>query len=237
MKPLYIKLKERKYEKNQILDKESILWLKKKLNLKVQVRLLNIAPMREEYLLQYAPKKHWFNLGRIKTIHGINHALRVIIYSYILCKIHKIDRFEPFLLAASIHDVKRLNDREDINHGKRTSDWFYKSNIKIKKNLSNEEIKEICLAVEGKEDKLKINSILKCADALDRYRLPKKRWWLKKELVPIPIPKKVINFSRYFTIETEEQIIKGKDPLKTVLNLARKCNLISNSEKNQKKVL
>ncbi len=237
MKPLYIKLKERKYEKNQILDKESVSWLKRELDIRTPIRPLNIAPMREEYLLQYAPKKHWFNSGRIKTIHGISHALRVILYSYILCKIHKIDRFEPFLLAASIHDVKRLNDREDINHSKRASDWYYKSNIKIKKKFSNEEIKEVCLAVEGKEDKLKINSILKSADALDRYRLPKKKWWLKKELVPIPIPKKVINFSKCFTVETEEQITKGEDPLKTVLNLATKYNLISNSEKNQKKVL
>ncbi len=229
MKPLYIKLKERKYEKDQILDKESILWLKRKLNLKTKIIPLNIDPMKKKCLLQYAPKENWFNSGRIKTIHGISHALRVMIYSYILCKIHKINRFEPFLLAASIHDVKRLNDREDINHCKRASDWFYKSNIKIKENFSNEEIKEICLAVEGRKGKLKLNSILKCADALDRYRLPKKKWWLKKELVPLPIPKKVINLSKYFTVETEEQIIKGKDPLKIVLNLARKYDLISDS--------
>jgi len=228
MKPLYMKIKDREYEDNQELDKESIEWLKKQLNLKKEIGSLDITPIKEKTLLRYVPKKSWFNSGRIKTIHGVSHALRVMMYSYILCKVYKIDRVEPFLVAASIHDIKRINDKKDINHGKRASEWFYKNNIRIKNNFSKEEIKEICLAVEGKEGKLKINSILKSADALDRYRLPKRKWWLKKELIPLSIPYKIINFSKQFTILTEEKIIKRKDPLKSILNMAKKYNLVAN---------
>ena len=226
MKPLYMKIKDREYEDNQELDKESIEWLKKQLDLKKEIGSLDITPMKEKTLLQYVPKESWFNSDRINTIHGVSHALRVMVYSYILCKIYKIDRVEPFLVAASIHDIKRINDRKDINHGKRASEWFYKNNIRIKNDFSKEEIKEICLAVEGKDSKLKIDSILKSADALDRYRLPRRKWWLKKELIPFSIPNKIINFSKHFTIWTEEEILNGKDPLKAILDLAKKCNLI-----------
>lgn len=227
MKPLYMKLKDREYGNNQKLDRVSVEWLKRELNLKEETESLNIIPIKEEIFLQYVPRESWFNSGRIRTIHGISHALRVMLYSYILCKIYKIERVEPFLVAASIHDIKRINDREDVNHGKRASEWFYKNNLKIKNGLSKKEIREICLAVETtKDSKLKISSILKSADALDRYRLPKIKWWLKKELVPLPIQTKVINFSKHFTVWTEEDILNGKAPLITILNLARKYNLV-----------
>lgn len=227
MKPLYMKLKDREYEDNQELDRDSVEWLKRELNLKKKTESLNIVPIREEIFLQYVPNKSWFNSGRTRTIHGISHTLRVMLYSYILCKIYEIERVEPFLVAASIHDIKRINDREDANHGKRVSEWFYKNNLKIKNGLSKEEIREICLAVDmTNNSKLKIGSILKSADALDRYRLPKRKWWLKKELVPLSIPTKVINFSKHFTVWTEEDILNGKDPLIAILDLARKYNLV-----------
>lgn len=228
MKPLFLRLRDREYEENQILDKESILWLKRELNLKNKIEILQVSPLDKSIFLRYAPKKSWFtNPERIKTIHGISHALRVMLYSYILCKIYKIDRFEPFLVAASIHDIKRINDREDKNHGKRASEWFFKESLRIKNDFSKKEVKEICVAVEDGNSNSKMNHILRCADALDRYRLPKRKWWLKKELIPLAMPDKIINFSKHFTILTEEKILNGKESLRTVLNSAKRYNIIS----------
>lgn len=136
-------------------------------------------PTREhvEYLI---PKREWFN--RESKIHGTSHISRVLINIELLSRLAKkelsqetnID-IKALEVAASIHDVKRSNDRAlDIKHGQRAAE-FLKNNTDICKDLSNKSrmlacdiMNNHCLDDCGPmtfEEK-----IFKDADALDRYR-------------------------------------------------------------------
>src|SRR5690606_33857514 len=94
------------------------------------------------------------------------------------------------LLSASIHDLRRVLDTKDEGHGFRADKWFELNHSKYNLNLKKDEINKICKIVRYHE-KDNINSsskldleyinLFKLADTLDRFRLPKEKWWLDKK--------------------------------------------------------
>ena len=70
-------------------------------------------------------------------------------------------------------------------------------------------------------DKYKLDiDIIKAADALDRFRLPKKKWWPNKKFINITASHILIPYSRILTIKSEERILKGDEPVNAVLETA-----------------
>lgn len=120
--------------------------------------------------------------------HGINHNVRVCFFAYIISTNEKISKrdFELIMETCKYHDIGRINDLEDQEHGKRSAD-----NLTFLQNKYTEEelnyIKTIVTSHSrndkdfdkiAKKNKVKdlnrckkLHEILKDSDGLDRVRL------------------------------------------------------------------
>lgn len=163
------------------------------------------------------PHYNWYLEKRIiLSIHGVSHALRVMIFTLLLSKLYNLSKKETIslLLAAAVHDVRRLNDKGDEEHGNRVVLWLKSTPFEIfiiDPQVLNGAIK--ILRGNGPFSKL-----LKTADALDRYRLPKTKWWLNESFLEVIPSEDLKNFAFELIIKSERKILDGKDPVDAVLN-------------------
>ncbi|MBI2630580.1 HD domain-containing protein [Candidatus Pacearchaeota archaeon] len=241
--PLYLRIKNHIFDELQVLDVSTIDWFKENQKFD-EVSIFEIKktfkPLNKNIFIKLAPHSDWFNTrSRLLSIHGKSHALRVILFTYLLCILNNISDYKKYLIAASIHDIARVSDNYDPNHGERASKWFLE-NKNIFCDIKKEDVEEIAISVKYHEVEydsistdilLKFGSminILKCADALDRFRLPKKDWWPKKEFFKISIPEKLFDLANKLVYETESLIIKDSfDPLLSVVQISSNSRLIA----------
>ena len=234
-KPLYIQARMKKLCKNQKLDLETLRWIKEKSKInKISVQHFkkDFIPLDKEKFKIFLPQKNWFYKKEfISNIHGMGHTLRVILNSYIICQLKEYKNYYPILIAASIHDIRRKSDKEDPNHGKRAFMWFKKKNLAIKKQLEPLEIEGISMAIVyhnvpynkiPKQKLLKFRKyidILKYADAMDRFRLPKQKWWPSEQYLKLNLDKKIFDLSKYLFYETERLVLEKEFSTKNAIIL------------------
>ena len=136
-----------------------------------------VSMITEQLLRQFEPQKEW--LAHDSTIHGVGHMTRVFILQELLCDgLEKqgvsVNR-EVTRYAAMAHDVGRMNDGRDIEHGCRSATW-------IKKHLASKMTPEVLDMVTycvhwhvPSDDEAPVMTtelrVLKDADGLDRVRL------------------------------------------------------------------
>lgn len=82
----------------------------------------------EQLLCQFEPQKEW--LMHDSAIHGVGHMTRVFILQELLCDgLEKqgvsVNR-EVTRYAAMAHDVGRVNDGRNIEHGRHSAAWIKK---------------------------------------------------------------------------------------------------------------
>ena len=120
-------------------------------------------------------------------IHGKNHNIRVSIYTLIIVNSGKYSKedIEILLEASKYHDIGRVNDEDDLAHGKRSSDILDFLNKKysdidmkylksiVEAHSIPDSKKDIILKKNKLDDKERYHrllDVLKDADALDRVR-------------------------------------------------------------------
>ena len=172
----------------------------------------------------------FFTPKEVHSIHGIRHLLRVGIYSLILAKLagFKQSLFFSALIAGLFHDVRRKDSKRDEGHGKRAAQWVQShigditDHLGIK--LSGEAVEQIYYAIYSheipysqliekpfyKKHKFLID-LLKTADALDRYRLPKLKWWINDEHLEFVPPDFLKVFSYYLVVMSEKNYLDGQN--------------------------
>lgn len=122
-------------------------------------------------------------------VHGEEHIIRVCIFAYYLAYLKKLPRnmIIDILEVAKYHDIGRINDKEDRDHGFRGAMLYgqYFTNKKSEKNMygaiitahsmRDEEFDMVWQQWNNPIEKLDygkmIFNIIKDADALDRFRL------------------------------------------------------------------
>lgn len=176
---------------------------------------VNITSEDIDTLKGLLPKLDYFkNKELYFSIHGISHLTRVMIYSLVISKILDTNP-EPSVLIASLHDTGRLHDQNDIEHGSRASEYFLENHdVFIQKNTDlrnsiasaikyhNIDYNQIPFQSLTQLDKFYID-IIKTADALDRFRLPKISWWPNVNVIPINILNSSLEIIKNFVVETE----------------------------------
>jgi len=226
--PLYLKIRNHIFDKLQVMDAPTLAWLKKRLEFN-ETKILEIKkafkPLNKDIFLKFIPPPDWFiNSSRVLSIHGESHALRVMIFAYIICNLGKIKNYEKYLISSSIHDVSRTSDTDDPNHGERVSQWFLRISMAVKYHDTDYNLipRDILLKFGS------MINVLKCADALDRFRLPKENWFPKKEFLKINLPDSLFDLSKKLVYETENLIInKNFTPSAAVIQINSELDLIT----------
>lgn len=230
MKSLIILAEEKLLPDHQFMDIETLNWIKenpsKGYNSKGE--LPTITSELIELITLYSPEPSWFlNKNSIDTIHGTRHILRCMTHVILLCKrlgLNKAIMLET-LIATSLHDLRRFNDKGDENHGKRASEWFrdnfpiIESKWLVLKDLNKKNISEIIEHHEvpylpfEQSPSITLNGIdvLKTADALDRFRQPKLKWRIDEKYLKLHPIQSEMNFAYKFVIESESEYLLSKN--------------------------
>lgn len=209
--PLYKQLQAHPYPSHQCLDRESVLWLIEQGKPR-SVDIHSILPAYSPFPINELDLQvKWFADTKLSCgIHGVRHLVRVALYAWIITQFLEMNSpseragVVDFLQAAMVHDIRRLDDNADIEHGHRSAEWAEATLPNISDaaiaavRFHNEEA-----PVNLDTHSLKLLQILKTADALDRFRLPKVKWWLDKERTPLAVNDELLEFCKYVTLQTE----------------------------------
>ncbi|GAA2266809.1 hypothetical protein GCM10010430_59870 [Kitasatospora cystarginea] len=141
----------------------------------------------------------WLAEPRLYTsIHGVRHSMRTAALAALLAEAHELGELETatVILAAAVHDCQRLHDQDDQGHGARAAIWLAANADTVWNHFglvaTPRRIIQAATAIRlhdlpydtfGADDHAdhrragRICDLVKAADALDRYRLPKLSWW------------------------------------------------------------
>lgn len=238
--------KQDELPEHQFMDEPTLEWAKQNgqelLNYEVDFPPEVFAELKK--FDRYVPSPRWFEGGKVmKGIHGLRHIMRVCVNSrLLLSELGK--ESDNLLIAASLHDVRRVLDREDPRHGVRAANWFEENVERVEGHyevdLSGEDVKEIYHAIrfhafdyqefadfEEYEDNKTIIDLLKTADSLDRFRLPKLKWWINNDYLKIKPSREIIAFGFKSFFYSERFALSGVEDIKSI---KKAINLVKNGE-------
>jgi len=224
---LYLLADQGKLPLHQHIDRETLEWIKS--NKPVEFEGVDYSAVTDsiniEEISKLFPLETWFiSRQTVNTIHGLRHLARVATYVYILAAEHLIPNQEKaeILIAASLHDIRRKDDKGDEGHAHRGADWFIdnKNMILGEFKIDESQIDVLIIhnlikfhEVSNKElvensfysgHKILIN-ILRAADALDRYIQPKRKWWINENYLNLVPNIKIKAFAFDFVTRSEEK--------------------------------
>jgi len=213
------------------MDIESINWLEKHLNIKMSIDDVKriFKKMKKFPINDLDFDKKFYQENNCFGIHGIRHQFRVSLYIWIIIQYYNVNITSndviQLLQASLYHDILRKNDNADLNHGKKSAIW-------IKKKYSNIN-SEIVNAISNHNINAETNTIydvlLKTADALDRYRLPKEKWWINSKYLLMNIDDEIFEICKFITFFIEKETYNINDFNKLIgeiISCVRKLNLI-----------
>ncbi len=141
-------------------------------------------------------------------LHGVGHIIRTLCHGAMGAMEEGCSEADTCLLldACAYHDVGRINDQEDTEHGRRSA-----RRLKALTGRTGEELAELCAAVDvhARDDALLpqmlelyrvqdrvrgtlLAKLLKDADGLDRVRI----WDLNPDYLRFPHSKTRVNFAK-----------------------------------------
>lgn len=157
-----------------------------------------------------------------------------MINSFFITKELNISNINEYIISASVHDLRRINDKEDKGHGKRASDWFIENESIFLNFLSNANTSQFNNIVESVafhdidyesipkhiyESHMLAIDIIKAADALDRYIQPKEKWWPNTNYIKIKESHKLLSICRKITLDSERLILQGMHPEEAIFTI------------------
>lgn len=158
-----------------------------------------LRPTSQRLLHRSAIPAGWLAESKlIDSLHGIRHGMRTAAMAALLAETTRLgeDDTATLILAASVHDCRRFHDKDDQGHGIRAALWLTDNANTVWGHFhltaTPRRIDQAATAVrlhampyaaftlDDQADHVRakqISDLLKAADALDRYRLPKLSWW------------------------------------------------------------
>lgn len=202
----------------QYLDRETLDEIEKnKPTFGLGATKVRFIPEDLELIKSLAPHQSWYSEKRIvSSIHGISHALRVMVFALILGRLHQLNNGElkDLIFTASVHDVRRLDDKGDEGHEQRTVSWLEDRPSELYRIDS----KVVSRSIRILKESGFLTKLLRTADALDRYRLPKIKWWIDENFLEVIPPEYLKSFAFELMIKSERKILNGVDPIEAVIS-------------------
>lgn len=152
------------------------------------------APTVEE-VQKYIPDRQWYaDALHEDSIHGTMHAMRVFFNVNLLGQMLGLSESDKEILkvTAMIHDLQRVDDREDPKHPTAGAEWFRHNYYLLEQRgieLTKQQRQTVELLTAHHMDHYNsvptkyqtLLQIFKAADGGDLYRTANARWWPKPE--------------------------------------------------------
>ena len=122
----------------QFLDRDTLYWImSNKPQFTISTYNKDFVEFSRNKVQKFTPLQTWFLKSEgIDSIHGIRHILRVIAnVAYLVKEKGIVDEriIMAVFMAASLHDLRRKDDKGDNGHADRAVEWF----LLNKKTISN----------------------------------------------------------------------------------------------------
>ena len=211
-----------------------------------------VPPLREtsrDLLSRTAVPAAWLADPELRdSIHGIRHAMRTAALAALLAEIAGVDDADTatLIIAGALHDCRRFHDKDDHGHGVRAARWLTEHADLIWDHFhltANESaVTRAAIAVRlhdvpyvdftqtDKADYFRaqqISDLVKAADALDRYRLPKLKWWPEARYVRANGFEQLRAAAFDLVAWSETDHLAGLDSAEAVLTALERRELIS----------
>lgn len=182
------------------------------------------------------------------SLHGIRHAMRTAALAALLAEATGLseDDTATLVLAATVHDCRRLHDKEDRGHGARAAVWltdnadavwahFHLAATPQRIDAASTAVRlhEVPYAAFTADDAADhartqhITDLLKSADSLDRYRLPKLSWWPDSSLIRTAVFNELRATAFELVVASETAHLAGFDSAESVFKALKQRGLIS----------
>ena len=219
---LYILAEQNNLPNNQYLDAATLDWIIEKgveaglsfneIDKEELAPILSSLDRAYRYASQFLfDDAHYARGSRARaTIHGDLHAYRVSLLASAISSVKPYD--VSVIMAGLYHDIARKNDKADEGHGVRSSKRALRLNL-----IPTYDQKCIIEAISHHEDELldvqknELALLVKTADALDRFRLPKIKWWPDKEKMQYVPSTTIFKVAYWLMLDSELEFIKTKD--------------------------
>ncbi|WP_411070694.1 hypothetical protein [Streptomyces sp. cmx-4-25] len=167
-----------------------------------------LRPQSKELLAHGGLPTRWWADPRLYTsLHGVRHAMRTAALAAVLAETNGLDDADTAtaILAAAVHDCQRRHDQDDRGHGAHAAIWLAvnadtvwghfglaatpRRIVQAATAVRLHDIPYEAFTADDKSDHARaerITDVVKAADALDRYRLPKLKWWPDSRYVREP---------------------------------------------------
>lgn len=184
---------------HQYIDERTVRWIEANRPTFPDDPVLRLRPASQQLLRRSAiPTAWWAEVRTTDSLHGVRHGMRTAALAALLAENAGLDEEETadLVLAAAVHDCGRLHDQDDHGHGIRASLWLAENAPvawgHFQLTAAPHRIERAAIAVRLHDvpytaftwndeadhaRSARVCDLLKAADALDRYRLPKLSWW------------------------------------------------------------
>ncbi|MGW3057859.1 hypothetical protein ACWC98_18335 [Streptomyces goshikiensis] len=184
---------------HQYMDRATVEWIEENRPDFTASAPSALAPAARTLLEQSALPAAWMATpGLYTSIHGVRHSMRTAALAAVLAEAHALDDADTatVVVAAAVHDCQRRHDKDDQGHGARAAIWLAANAdtvwghfgltatprriVQVATAVRLHDIPYDAFTTDDRNDHAKaepVADILKAADALDRYRLPKTSWW------------------------------------------------------------
>ncbi|MFJ7902946.1 hypothetical protein ACIQ6V_21040 [Streptomyces sp. NPDC096198] len=158
-----------------------------------------LRPQPKELLVHGGLPTPWWADPRLYTsLHGVRHAMRTAVLAAVLAEANGLDDTDTAtaVIAAAVHDCQRRHDKDDRGHGTRAAIWLAANAdavwghfgltatprriVQAATAVRLHDVPYEAFTADDQADHARaerITDVVKAADALDRYRLPKLKWW------------------------------------------------------------
>ncbi|GGU43097.1 hypothetical protein [Streptomyces violascens] len=180
------------------------------------------------------PPPAWFTQERsADSIHGTLHNGRVGLLAALLAEEFGLDTEDTAAacIAGIVHDCRRHDDRADPGHGQRAATWLLRhadtvtSAIDVPVPAATLERAATAVALHdvpyenftSRQERAfrtcpLLVDVLKAADCLDRYRLPRTRWWPDTSRLRLALPDWLPAVAFALVTRSEQARLDGADP-------------------------
>ncbi|WP_236654594.1 HD domain-containing protein [Streptacidiphilus anmyonensis] len=210
----------------QRMDRETLDWIEG-----MRPSFLATAPRWARHATPLVLATGWFaDPDQADGIHGVRHGARVATFAGLLARQASLpwDTAGALRLAAAVHDCRRLDDRTDPGHGRRAAHWLTEHATEVTAQLAIETTPQrlgeaaaavalhdvpYCRFTPAQEADYararQLTDLLKAADCLDRYRLPRADWWPDTSRLRIEVPAWLSRFAFDAVVRSERARLNG----------------------------